>query len=88
MANGLLELDTGLMAVASVVGKTEHDGPLGDLFDEYDENDRFGKDTFERSESEMQRLALNVSLAKGSLTERDVDLLFAGDLLNQCVGSS
>jgi stage V sporulation protein AD len=88
MANGLLELDTGLMAVASVVGKTEHDGPLGDLFDEYDENDRFGKDTFERSESEMQRRAFGTLLLKSKVKEQDVGALFAGDLLNQCVASS
>ena len=36
----------------------------------------------------MQRLALNVALSKVKLDERDIDALYAGDLLNQCVGSS
>ncbi len=88
MEKGLMELDTGILAVASVVGKTEHDGPLGDLFDEYDEKDRFGKDTWERAESEMQRRAFGTLLLKGKVKEREIGALFAGDLLNQCVASS
>jgi stage V sporulation protein AD len=44
--------------------------------------------TWERAESEMQRLAFNTVLAKASVSERDVELLLAGDLLNQCVGSA
>ncbi len=88
MRQGLMELDSGILAVASVVGKAEHDGPLGDLFDEYDEKDRFGKDTWERAESEMQRRAFGTLLLKGKVKEREVGALFAGDLLNQCVASS
>ena len=88
MKKGLMELDTGILAVASVVGKTEHDGPLGELFDEYDEKDRFGKDTWERAESEMQRRAFGTLLLKGKVKEQEVGALFAGDLLNQCVASS
>ena len=36
----------------------------------------------------MQRLALNTALAKGELREEDIDAIFAGDLLNQCVGAA
>ncbi len=89
MQNKVLKFrNAAICSAASVVGKKEHDGPLGACFDLHDVTDRFGKSTWEQSESEMQRLALNVALAKGSLTEKDVDALFAGDLLNQCVGSS
>jgi stage V sporulation protein AD len=73
---------------ASVVGKNEHDGPLGELFDIHDPNDKFGMKTWEQAESEMQRLAFNTALSKLSLAERSIDAIFAGDLLNQCVGSS
>ena len=78
----------GISAAASVVGKCEHEGPIGDCFDMHDSSDRFGKSTWEKSESEMQRLALTTALAKLKLSETDIDALFAGDLLNQCVGSS
>ena len=53
-----------VIAAASVVGKKEFEGPLGDRFDVHDATDRFGAPTFEKSESEMQRMALNLALAK------------------------
>ena len=77
-----------LCAAASAVGKYEFEGPLGDCFDLHDSTDSFGMKTWEKSESEMQRLALNTLLAKARISEKDVDAMFAGDLLNQCVGSS
>ena len=36
----------------------------------------------------MQRLALNTALAKGEWSERDIDAIFSGDLLNQCIGAA
>jgi len=62
----------------TVVGKKEYEGPLGELFDQYDETDRFQTDTFEKAESEMQKRALGLALAKGGLTAADVDALLAG----------
>ena len=72
----------------TVVGKKEHDGPLGDLFDGYDETDFFGMDTFEKAESEMQKRALGLAVAKGGFLSEEVDCLLAGDLVNQCIASS
>lgn len=90
MQNRILKFDGGaaIVSAASVVGRREYEGPLGDCFDLHDSTDKFGMKTWEKAESEMQRLAFNVMLAKASASERDVDALFAGDLLNQCVGSS
>ena len=73
---------------AALGGKKEKEGPLGSLFDETDETDRFGKDTWEKSESEMQNRVLRRALDKADLKDTDVDALFAGDLMNQCVGSA
>ena len=73
---------------AAVVGGKEFEGPLGADFDLHDESDTFGMDTWEKSESEMQRLALGLALAKGNLSAGDIDAIFAGDLLNQCTGSA
>ncbi len=90
MQNRILKFSGGaaIVCAASVVGKREYDGPLGDCFDLHDATDKFGMKSWERAESEMQRLAFNTALAKASASERDVDVLLAGDLLNQCVGSS
>ncbi len=77
-----------VLSSASVVGKKEKDGPLGEYFDLHDPTDKFGQKTFEQAESEMQRLALNLALSKGHLGREEVDAVFAGDLMNQCTGSS
>ena len=88
MRREVLELDAEILAAASVVGKKEREGPLGEKFDLCDPEDRFGQKTWEGAESEMQRLAFNTVLAKAQIKDTDVEALFAGDLLNQCVGSS
>ena len=72
----------------SVVGNKEYEGPLGSLFDEHCSDDKFGKDTWEKSESEMQRRALSGALKKGQFIDTELDTLLAGDLLNQCIGSN
>lgn len=77
-----------VISCASVVGKKEHEGPLSKYFDMHDPSDKFGKDTFEKAESEMQRLALNTALAKAKMRSDDIGAVFAGDLMNQCTGSS
>ena len=77
-----------LMAWANVVGKKEGEGPLGNTFDYIDTDDTFGETTWEKSESAMQKQALGLALNKGGLAASNLDWLFAGDLLNQCIGSS
>lgn len=80
--------DCVILSAASAVGRQEFEGPLGECFDIHDNTDRFGKDTWESAEGEMQRLSLNLALKKAGLAEGDIGALFAGDLLNQCVGSA
>ncbi len=86
---GIIKLEThpSVICAASVVGKKEMDGPLAKCFDYYDETDTFDKPTWEQSESEMQRIALNTALDKGGFKIRDIDAILAGDLINQCVSS-
>ena len=88
MGGNVMKTRAEIFASASVVGGKESDGPLGKLFDFCDPSDRFGMKTWEKSESEMQRMALNIALANGETNPEDVGALFAGDLLNQCVGSA
>ncbi len=92
MKHGIIQLNASLIAATSVVGYLERGGPIGQCFDFYDDKkdggDRFGQDTFEKAESEMQRMALNGALAKTGLREENLDAVFAGDLLNQCTSSA
>lgn len=88
MRRDIIKTAAEIFAFASVVGKKEAEGPLGELFDLKDTTNRFGMKTWESAESEMQRLSLNTALAKGKVSPHEVGALFAGDLLNQCVGSA
>lgn len=86
--NKIIELDTGLIAAASAVGKMESEGPLGELFDIKDDSDKYGMDSFERAEAAMQLAAMNTAIAKSGVRETDIEALFAGDLMNQCTSSA
>lgn len=72
---------------AAVGGKMEGDGPLAACFDYLCADSYFGAKTWESAESEMLKKCFDVVLSKGGLTAEDIDFIFTGDLLNQCVGS-
>ena len=88
MKTSYFKLNAAIVSAATVVGHKEHEGPLRAHFDFFSDNDRFGQKTWEGAESEMQRMALSAAMGKAKLDEEQVDVLFAGDLLNQCVGSA
>ncbi len=73
---------------ASVAGKKEGEGPLAQCFDMVSEDTYFGQKTWEQGEKKLQQLALETLLSKAKLHKYDIDLVFSGDLLNQCIGSS
>ena len=77
-----------VLCAANVVGHMEGEGPLSACFDFIEQDDTFGEPTWERSERAMQQKALALALEKGGLSAQQLDYLFAGDLLNQCVSSS
>ena len=88
MKDKIFSLHASIHAAGSVVGCKEREGPLGNLFDMHDTDDKFGQKTWEKAESEMQRRALGVALQKWGKDQNSLDCLLAGDLLNQCVGSA
>ena len=73
---------------ANTVGKKEGDGPLASSFDHIEQDDTFGEKSWEKAETAMQKLALAMALDKAGQAASNLDFLFAGDLLNQCIGSS
>lgn len=76
---------TGFGAVA---GKKESQGPLSENFDKLFYDAYMGKNTFEKAESLLQQEALQFALKRADRRAEDVDYIFAGDLLNQCISSS
>lgn len=77
-----------IRAFASIVGKREGEGPLSEYFDTINDDTTFGEKTWEKAESKLQTDAVHLALSKAGLSTGEIDLLFAGDLLNQCIGSS
>ncbi len=77
-----------ILAASAVGGKKESEGPLASYFDYVSKDTKFGKDSWEKAESQMQTLALQTALKKADLQPGDIDMIFAGDLLNQCIGTS
>ncbi|MBE6901376.1 MAG: stage V sporulation protein AD [Ruminococcaceae bacterium] len=73
---------------AAVVGKAENEGPYGGEFDEVIDDNKGGCDTWEQAEAMFQRKAVGHVMRKAQLEPDKIDLVFAGDLLNQCVSSS
>ena len=83
-----LSTPPSVLSCACVGGKFEGQGPLGSCFDELGKDSFFGESTWEKAESAMQKRALSRALDKARLKAGDLDYILAGDLLNQCVGSS
>ena len=79
-----------LIDSASVAGKKEGEGPLGNLFDLTggDDDDLFGCKSWEDAESCLQRQALSLALKKAGWKQEEVRFLFAGDLLGQEIATS
>jgi stage V sporulation protein AD len=77
-----------ITAWASVAGKKEGEGPLRDRFDLVENDAYFGEKTWEQGEKKLQQLTLQTLASKAGLDLSQIDLVYSGDLLNQCIGSS
>ncbi len=73
---------------ASIAGKKEAEGPLAHTFDIKCRDTYFGQNTWEQAEKYMQQQALKKLAEKAGIETTAFDLVFSGDLLNQCIGSS
>lgn len=84
----ILENGVYIGSYSAVVGPKESDGPLGKYFDKTFQDEFLGQDSFEKAESKLQQISVETTLRKADLTPDGVNIIFAGDLLNQCIGSA
>ena len=75
-------------AWASIAGPKEAIGPLKSYYDGVSKDAYFGQKTWEQGEQHMQQLVLQKLVNKAGITFSDIQMVFSGDLLNQCIGSS
>ena len=83
-----LEKPVAIAATAAVGSRMEKEGPLGAEFDRLVEDSSFGEKSWEKAETKMQTLAIELALQKGNTTAEQVDVMLGGDLLNQCIASA
>ena len=84
----VLQTPPSVLSFANIGGRMEGQGPLARYFDELCSDSFFGEKTWEKAESAMQRKVLQRALDQAGLKPGDLDCVLAGDLLNQCIGSS
>ncbi len=77
-----------VIAGAAIGSKKEGEGPLSAYFDIINPDSSFGEKTWEKAESRLQKDTINKMLEKAGIASVEVDAVFGGDLLNQCVGTT
>ena len=83
-----LQSNPAVLGFAAVVGKKESEGPFGQYYDQCHADTTLGKASWEKAESQLQNEAVHLALKKANLKSSDIDCIFAGDLLNQCISST
>lgn len=77
-----------ILETASSVGKKEGEGPLRPYFDNIFTDAHLGEDSWEKAESSLQKNTLETLFKNSRTSPEDIDMIFGGDLLNQCIGSN
>ena len=77
-----------LASFAAIVGPKEGEGPFSDCFDRVESDSYFGEETWEKAESRLQQNTVELALQKGGFSAEEIDWIFSGDLINQCIGST
>lgn len=80
-----------IAAWAAAGGKKESEGPLASAFDYLTDDTAFaddGAENWEQAESALQQKCVALCLRKAGISDKEVDLTFAGDLQAQCTASN
>ena len=63
-------------------------GPLAKYFDQTLEDEFWGEKSWEKAESKIIKEATQMVISKSGISSQNIDCVFAGDLLNQCISST
>lgn len=72
----------------SIVGPKEGKGNFGPYFNYVMKEDSFGEDSYEKAEKKMIQSAIIGAIEDAKVKPNDINLMLAGDLLNQLISSS
>ena len=77
-----------IISAYSSAGSKEGEGPLKDWFDDIYPDEFLGEDSWEKAESKLVTNTVDGAVKRSGLKHEEIEYIFAGDLLNQCTGSS
>ena len=77
-----------ITSAASIVGPKEAGGPIAKYFDKCLDDEFWQEKTWEKAESKIIKETVSTLIGKSAISAKEVDLVIAGDLLNQCISSS
>lgn len=78
----------GVLSSFTIAGPMEGEGPLGRELDAVMPDTFYGEKCWEQTESKMLLEAIRNCIARAGAAEKQIDLLFTGDLLAQTIASS
>lgn len=84
----MLQNQPKIIASAAIVGKKEAEGPLSEDFDQTFSDSKLGEDSWEKAETSFLKKVVELAIKKANKEPQDVDMILAGDLMNQCTTSS
>ncbi len=74
-----------IIGTGAVAGPKEGQGPYGKYFDTVFTDTILGQKSFEKAEAKMMEEAVKQAMKTADVTEKDIDVFLAGDLLNQII---
>lgn len=88
MQTVVFEKKPRIIGTGTIAGPKECAGVVGKYVDKSLTDDTFGESTYEKAECKMLSYAVSKAIENAGRTEKDVDLLVSGDLLNQIISAS
>ena len=77
-----------IISTGTVAGPKECAGVVGKYVDKALSDDMFGESTYEKAECKMLVYAIGKAIENAELSEKDIDMMISGDLLNQIISAS
>ena len=77
-----------IIGTSTIAGPKESNGSINKFIETKLNDDMYGEDTFEKAETKMLYTVIANSIKNANKTEKEIDAIIAGDLLNQIISST
>ena len=83
-----LDTKPKIISTAAIVGNKEGEGPIAHCFDKVVKDSLWGEESWEKAESKFLEETAKTAIKKANLVPNDIDFMYGGDLLNQCISAN